>query len=304
MTTALTTALASLPASLPAVIPSPVRSVWYFGPIPVRAYALCILVGIVVAIRIANRRWSARGGRAGAVLDISAYAVPFGIVGARVYHVATSWQPYFGADGHPLDALKVWQGGLGIWGAVAGGALGAYVACRRLDVSFVTFADAAAPGVAVAQAIGRVGNWFNNELHGGRTDLPWGLQVHEWDVVRGEAIRTAAGQPILLPGAYHPTFLYEALWCLAVAGAVVLLDHRYRLDHGRALAVYVMLYTLGRLGIETLRTDEANLVLGHRINEWVAVLVFLAAAAGYWSTARRPRPKSHHADSVPEAQDV
>jgi prolipoprotein diacylglyceryl transferase len=289
-------------------IPSPAQAVWHLGPVPLRAYAFCILVGIVLAVRITSRRWRVRGGRDGGVLDVAAYAVPFGIVGARLYHVATSWQPYFGEAGHPLDALKVWEGGLGIWGAVAGGALGAYVACRRLDLPFVVFADSVAPGLAVGQAVGRIGNWFNNELYGGRTDLPWGLQIHPWDSAAGQAVRTADGAPQLLPGAYHPTFLYEALWCLLVAAAVVLLDRRYRMDHGRSLALYVMLYTAGRFYIESLRIDEANIILGHRLNEWTSVLVFGSAAVGYLRTSRRNgwrgRSTSQDADGVPERQDI
>jgi prolipoprotein diacylglyceryl transferase len=291
-------------SALPATIPSPSQGVWHLGPLPVRAYALCILVGIVVAVTIAARRWRARGGPEGAVLDISSWAVPFGIVGARLYHVATSWQPYFGPDGHPLDALKIWNGGLGIWGAVAGGALGAYIACRRLGVSFLMFADAAAPGVAVAQAAGRVGNYFNNEIYGGRTSLPWGLRVHEWDTAHGRAVTDATGHPVLLPGAYHPTFLYESLWCLIVAGVVVLLDRRLRLDHGRTFALYVMLYTVGRFWIESLRTDTANLILGHRLNEWTSILVFLGALAGFLLASRAARRKSHHVDVDSEPQDV
>jgi prolipoprotein diacylglyceryl transferase len=290
--------------ALPTTIPSPSQGVWHLGPLPIRAYALCILTGIVIAVTITARRWRGRGGPEGAVLDISAWAVPFGIIGARIYHLVTSWQPYFGDGGHPLDALKIWNGGLGIWGAVAGGALGAYIACRRLGVSFLMFADSAAPGVAVAQAAGRVGNYFNNEIYGSRTDLPWGLRVYQWDTVHGRAVTDAAGQPIHLPGAYHPTFLYEALWCLLVAGVVVLLDRRYGLDHGRSFALYVMLYTLGRFGIETLRTDAANLILGHRVNEWVSILVFLGALAGFLLAQRAARRTSHHPDADSATQDV
>lgn len=285
-------------------IPSPDRAVWYLGPVPIRAYAMFILVGIGLAIVITTGRWRARGGPEGAVLDIAAWAVPFGIVGARLYHVATSWQPYFGPGGQPLDALKIWEGGLGIWGAVAGGALGAYLACRRQQVSFLTFADSAAPGLAVGQAAGRLGNWFNNEIYGRPTDLPWGLKVHEWDPVAGRAVVDGAGNPVLLPGTYQPTFLYEALWVLVVAAAVVLLDRRYGLDRGRSLAMYVMLYTVGRFFIETLRSDPANLILGRRVNEWVSVVVFLGGLAGFLIAHRRARTASHDADTVPEAQDV
>ncbi|GAA4354415.1 prolipoprotein diacylglyceryl transferase [Angustibacter luteus] len=291
-------------AALPATIPSPAQGVWHLGPLPVRAYALCILIGIALAVWIATKRWRDRGGPEGAVMDISAWAVPFGIIGARVYHVATTWQPYFASGGHPLDALKIWNGGLGIWGAVAGGALGAWIACRRKGVSFLMFADAAAPGVAVAQAAGRLGNYFNNEIYGRQTDLPWGLRVHEWNAATGEAVRDANGHAVLLPGAYHPTFLYEAIWCLLVAGALVLLDRRYHLDRGRTLALYVMLYTVGRFAIETLRSDTANLILGHRLNEWTSVIVFLGGLVLFVVQTRKVRKASHDADEIPEAQDV
>ena len=287
-----------------AAIPSPAQGVWHLGPVPVRAYALCILVGIVLAVVIAERRLVARGGPRGATLDIAAWAVPFGIVGARLYHVVTSPQAYFGAGGAPLDALKVWQGGLGIWGAIAAGALGAWFGCRRAGVQYAMFADAAAPGVAVAQAAGRFGNWFNNEIYGRRTDLPWGLQVHQWDSAAGHAVRDASGSPVLLPGTYHPTFLYESLWCLLVALVVVLLDRRLGLDHGRTFALYVILYPVGRLYFETLRVDPANLVLGHRVNEWVCVLVFLAGVALFVRGTRAARHASQHVDAVTAQQDV
>lgn len=290
-----------------ATIPSPDRAVWYLGPLPVRAYALCILMGIVLALAVASRRWANRDGSSGAVLDVSAWAVPFGIVGARVYHVLTSWQPYIGPGGHPLDALKIWEGGLGIWGAIAGGALGAYIGAHRRGVSFLMFADCAAPGVAIAQAAGRVGNWFNNEIYGGPTSLPWGLTVHQWDTANGRAVQDSAGAPVLLPGAYHPTFLYEALWCLFVAAVVLWLDRRYRLDHGRTFALYVMFYPVGRLYFETLRSDPANLIFGHRLNEWTSVLVasggligFLLATRAARRRTRRDLETSHDVDAVTE----
>ena len=149
-------------------IPSPTVGVLHLGPLPVRMYALCILIGIVVAVWLTGRRLVPRGGEPGQVLDVAAWAVLFGIVGGRLYHVITTPGPYWGAGGHPLDAVKIWQGGLGIWGAIALGALGAWIGCRRAGISFLAFADAAAPGVAFAQAIGRFGNWFNNELYGAR----------------------------------------------------------------------------------------------------------------------------------------
>jgi prolipoprotein diacylglyceryl transferase len=291
------------PRSFPDAIPSPAQAVWHLGPLPIRAYALWILLGIVLAIRLTTRRWLAAGGRPGTVLDVAAYAIPCGIVGARLYHVATSWQPYFGADGHPWNAFKVWEGGLGIWGAVAGGALGAYIACARLGVSFVKFADAVAPALPLAQAIGRLGNWFNNEIYGGRTDLPWGLQVHEWDAAVGAAVKGTDGQPLLLPGLYHPTFLYELIWCLIISFGLVLLDKRFTLDGGKCIALYIMLYTFGRFFIEGLRVDSANLFWGHRLNEWTSVLVFLGGAVGFAVATRRSRTDVQHADSVSKNQD-
>jgi prolipoprotein diacylglyceryl transferase len=274
--------------ALPATIPSPAQGVWYLGFFPVRAYAMCILAGIVAAVWIAQRRLEDRGGRPGQVLDIAAWAVPFGIVGGRLYHLITSPQPYFGAGGHPIDALKIWNGGLGIWGAVALGGVGAWIGCRRKGVSFLDFIDAAAPGVAVAQALGRWGNYFNNELYGGRTSAPWGLEIHQWDQAAGRAVVDAAGKPVVL-GTFQPTFLFESLWCLLLALALVLLDRRVRLAKGQVFALYVMLYTLGRGVIEMLRTDQANHILGLRLNVWTSVIVFLGGLYFFWRTGRASR---------------
>src|SRR6185437_6354754 len=159
-------------------IPSPDRGVWYLGPVPIRAYALCIIAAIIVAILWGERRWQARGGQAGAVTDIAVFAVPFGLVGGRLYHVATDWEKYFGAGGHPINALKIWEGGLGIWGAVLLGGIGAWIGCRVYRIPLPAFGDAIAPAILLAQAIGRLGNYFNQELYGRKTDLPWGLEIY------------------------------------------------------------------------------------------------------------------------------
>ncbi|MFG2169537.1 prolipoprotein diacylglyceryl transferase [Micromonospora chersina] len=272
-----------------AALPSPSTAVWQLGPVPIRAYALCIIVGIVVACVVTEYRLRRRGVAPGAVLDIAVWAVPAGIIGARIYHVITSPEKYFGADGHPLKAFAIWEGGLGIWGAVAGGAVGAWFAARQLGIPFAVVADALAPGLPLAQAVGRFGNWFNNELFGGRTSLPWGLEVHVMDPDNpGHALRDDAGNPVLEPGLYHPTFLYEALWNVGVAALVLVLDRKLRLGRGRAFALYVMGYTAGRFWIELMRTDEANHILGVRLNVWTAALVFLGALV-YFLRVRGPR---------------
>ena len=271
-----------------AEIPSPTRGVWDLGPIPLRAYALCIVLGIVASCFIADRRLRARGAPPWVILDVAIWAVPFGIVGARVYHVITSPDAYFGENGSLIKAFKIWEGGLGIWGGIAAGALGAYIACRRLNLPFAMAADTLAVGLPVAQAIGRWGNWFNNELYGKETTLPWGLKVYNWDTEHGRALE-AGGQPIVL-GVFQPTFLYESLWCIGVAVAVWLLDRKYRFGRGRAFAVYVMLYTVGRFWIELLRIDDAEHFLGMRLNNWTSIVVFVGALI-YFLRVRGPQER-------------
>lgn len=265
-------------------IPSPTESIWHLGPLPLRAYALCIVLGIVAAIWIGERRWVARGGQAGQMTDVAVWAVPFGIVGARLYHVLTDWQLYFGdgAPRRPIEALYIWQGGLGIWGAIALGAVGAIIGARQMGLRLLPVLDALAPGVLVAQAMGRFGNYFNQELFGKPTDLPWALSV-------SPATAIDAGYPA--GTAFHPTFLYEAIWNLAAFALLLWLDRRFRLGHGRMVALYVMAYTAGRGWIEMLRIDSVQLddVLGLRWNVWTSILLFLAAAL-YFVLSRRRAP--------------
>ena len=268
-----------------AAIPSPTNAAWNLGPIPIRAYALCIVLGIVVACWITERRLRARGAPPYMVLDVAIWAVPFGIVGARIYSLITSPEQYFGGSHSAWEWAQIWHGGLGIWGGVAGGAVGAWIGCRQVGIPLSVFADALAPGLPVAQAIGRWGNWFNNELFGRSTDLPWGLKVYE--MVDGRAV-VLDGAPIARPGLYHPVFLYESLWCLGVAVLVWWLDRRHQYGRGRAFAVYAMAYTVGRFWIEALRIDEANHFLGMRLNDWTAIIVFLAALL-YFLRVKGPR---------------
>ena len=264
-------------AHLPLSIPSPSQGVWHLGPFPIRAYALCILAGIVVAVFITERRWRARGGPPGVVLDIAGWAVPFGIVGGRLYHVVTDPELYFLPGRDPWNALKIWDGGLGIWGAVALGALGAWIGARRAGVPLAMFADAAAPAIPIAQAFGRWGNWFNQELFGAPTTLPWGLRIDP-------AHRPAGYEQY---ATFQPTFLYESLWCLAVAGLVLWADRQFSLSRGRAFALYIAAYTVGRAWIEYLRIDTANHILGLRLNDWTSLLILTIATAYLIATRSR-----------------
>ena len=266
-------------------IPSPSEGVWNLGPVPIRAYALAIIAGVIAAVWFGERRWVARGGTHGQIGDLALWAVPAGLVGARIWHVATDSELYFGQDGDPIGALKIWQGGLGIWGAIAGGMLGAWFYCRRHGILLRPLADALAPSLLLAQILGRFGNYFNQELFGRPTDLPWALEID------------AAHRPFGYGefATFHPTFLYEALWNLAAIVVLLWADRRFRLGYGRVFALYVMLYTVGRGWIENLRIDPVELqdVGGLRLNVWTSIVLFVLAAAYFVVMSRRhPRPAS------------
>jgi prolipoprotein diacylglyceryl transferase len=276
-----------IPLSIPLSIPSPSEGVWHLGPLPLRAYALAIILGVFAAVWTGEKRWVARGGTHGQIGDLALWAVPAGLIGARLWHVATDYKLYFGeGGGDPIDALKIWQGGLGIWGAIMGGLLGAWFYCRHHGILLRPLADAIAPCLLLAQILGRFGNYFNQELFGRPTDLPWGLEID------------AAHRPDGYAGAdllFHPTFLYEALWNLAAIGVLLWADRRFRLGYGRVFALYVMLYTLGRGWIENLRIDPVELqdVGGLRFNVWTSIVLFVLAAAYFVvMTRRHPRPDS------------
>ena len=250
-----------------AYIPSPSEGVWHLGPIPIRAYALCLLAGIVVACWIAEARMRSRGAPKWAVLDLAVWAVPFGIVGARLYHVFTSPDAYFGEHGDPWKILEVWNGGLGIPGAILLGAVGVWLGCRQLRLPFSMVADAVVPGIPVGQAIGRLGNWFNQELYGKPLDAWWAVSIdlaHRTDGYEQYAT-------------FHPAFLYELLWNLGVAAVVLLADRRWKFGAGRAVALYVALYGIGRFWIEGLRIDPAEAFAGLRLNQWMSVIVVVLA---------------------------
>ena len=263
-----------------AYIPSPPRGVWHLGPLPIRAYALFIIIGIVAALLIGDRRWAARGGERGVIYDIAMWAVPFGLLGGRLYHLATDWRTYWGPGGAGFGAaLRIWDGGLGIWGAVALGGVGAWIGCRRRGIPLPAFGDAIAPGLILAQAIGRLGNYFNQELYGRETTLPWGLEIfyrrdpsgfvdpHSLDGV-------STGQVAFV---VQPTFLYELVWDVLVFVALIYVDRRFQLGHGRLFATYVAGYCVGRFCVELLRDDAATQIAGIRINSFTSTFVFIGA---------------------------
>jgi len=274
------------------LIPSPSLSSFSVGPLTIHFYALCIITGIAAAIWIGRKRYANLGGNPDDVSEVAIWAVPFGIIGGRIYHVITSPAQYFGANGNPVDALRIWEGGLGIWGAISLGAVGAYLYFRthKTTLNFRQLLDSLAPGVVVAQAIGRIGNYFNQEVFGKPTELPWGLEIDPLN--RPDGFESYA--------TFHPTFLYELLWCLVVAVLLIKLPgflKQITSKQGDVFALYILGYTLGRVWIESLRIDEANLILGLRLNIWVSLIVLITASAYLIASKRRGNTKENHIPS-------
>lgn len=273
-----------------AAIPSPPQGVWQVGPVPVRAYALCILTGVVVAYFWTRKRYADRGGDPEVVTDALLFAIPAGIIGGRLYHVITDHDKYFGPGKNAADIFRITNGGLGIWGAIALGTLTVWLVLRAKGLKLAPFADAAAPAIVLAQAIGRLGNWFNQELYGGPSDAPWALEIYrrvdaagQWAPMNGHS----TGEVI---ATVQPTFLYELLWNILVCVLLVWADKKFSLDRGRVFILYVAGYTFGRFFIEAMRTDEATLVFGSiRINSVVSAVVFLFAVLALWAVSRRAR---------------
>jgi len=251
-------------ASSVASIPSPTGNSLHVGPVELRAYGLMIALGVVVAVWIAQRRWRARGGNPDDITAIAVWAVPAGLVGARLYHVVTDISRFEGRWWH---IVAVWEGGLGIPGGIAAGVLTGVVVARRRGLPVPDLLDTVAPALPVAQAIGRLGNWFNQELFGRPTDLPWAVRIdpaHRPDGLADQAT-------------FHPTFLYEAIWNLALAAVLVWVERRWHPRSGQLFAGYVAGYAAGRLWVESLRIDPATELLGIRLNVWVSAVVLLAA---------------------------
>ncbi len=245
-----------------AALPSPPSQSLELGPLSLRFYGLCIALGVLAAVSIARRRWFARGGDPEDITTIALVAVPAGLLGARLYHIITDWSRLYSGGRWWPDAFLIWNGGLGIPGGVLLGTIAGVLVCRRMRIDWRHVADSAAPAIPVAQAIGRLGNWFNQELYGRPSDLPWALRID-----------FPEGYP---PGmTFHPTFLYEALWNLALAGLIVLAGRRWVLRPGRWLAVYVVGYGLGRLWVESLRIDTATEILGFRVNTWISLVAIV-----------------------------
>ncbi|MDI3194609.1 prolipoprotein diacylglyceryl transferase [Pseudarthrobacter sp. AL07] len=298
-------------ALVPASIPSPDWSGFDiplpWGTLRIHAYALCILAGIIAGLWLTSVRWARRGAPEGSVWDIVIWAIPFGIIGGRLYHVVSSPDAYFGPGFDGTGDLwlipQIQRGGLGIWGAVVLGVLGAWIGCRRTGVKLTAFLDAAAPGLLLAQALGRWGNYFNQELFGGPTTLPWGLQID------ADNANFPAGMPA--DTLFHPTFLYESLWNVAGVLILLALDRRFDFRRARLFWLYAMYYTLGRVWIEAMRIDDAEQInlfgITTRLNVWTSIFVFVAALIVFVLVGLKGRPEPDTpflAGRAPAADDV
>lgn len=253
----------------------------------IHAYAICILLGIVAAVLVTNGRLNRRGAERWVIIDLAIWCVPFGIVGGRFFHVVTHTDDYFGAGKNVLSVFYVWEGGLAIFGALAFGAIGAVLGCWQTGIRFSVFVDALAPGLMLAQAFGRLGNYFNHELFGTPTTLPWGLQIES----------TNAAYPVGLPAGtlFHPTFAYEILWNLFGMAVILLINRNVKLEWGKTFALYLLWYGTGRMWFESIRTDYSELFFGVRTNVWVAFLAIGIGVFVFYVQSKR------HTGLVPSA---
>ncbi|MFA5884620.1 MAG: prolipoprotein diacylglyceryl transferase [Acidimicrobiia bacterium] len=272
-----------------ASIPSPASGNLELGPISIHVYGLMLALGVVVAVKVTMVRWGQRGGDPNEILDGALFVVLCGVIGARVYHVITDYQRF--DHGHWLDAFKIWKGGLSIWGAVLGGAVGVIIATRRKHASALVIADCVVPGLFFAQAIGRWGNWFNQELFGKPSTLPWALEIAP--AHRPPGYETFA--------TFHPTFLYESFYCLLGGIALLWIDKRFTLKRGQLTALYVVLYTFARFFFENLRIDDAHKIGPLRVNAWVSAGFFVLGAIWFFWLGRRPEPTEETGDPATAA---
>lgn len=288
--------LTLLASSVFAELPSPSFNTLSLGPVTLRLYGLCIALGVIAAVVISSKRWEARGGNPDDIGTIALWAVPAGVIGARVYHVATDWKTY---RGDWPAAFNITNGGLGIPGGILFGVIAGLIVVKKKGLPAAPLLDVVAPAIPVAQAIGRLGNWFNQELYGRPTTLPWGLKIDRAVDVNG--VPFAAGT------LFHPTFLYEALWSLGIAGLLVLIDRTRKLRPGELFAGYVLGYGIGRLWVEDLRIDKASLIWGVRVNLWMSGILILGSLIYIIISRRRPAPavpREHEAETDDElAQD-
>jgi prolipoprotein diacylglyceryl transferase len=266
-------------------IPSPSSSTVEIGPLSIHFYGLTLLVAIAAAVVIAGIRWTRRGGDWDLIFRVAVWGVAFGIVGARLYHVVTSWDELPDEWWGPF---AIWKGGLGVWGGIGLGFIVGAIVAKRSGANVAALADCAAPALLVAQGIGRFGNWWNQELFGGPTDLPWGLEISP----ENRPIENVDSET------FHPTFLYEALWCFGAAALLLLIERIFRLRQGNLFALYVFVYSIGRLWIETLRVDPSHEIGGVRLNVYMAGIAALAAAIFFiwrqrtWRKRQAPPPKT------------
>jgi prolipoprotein diacylglyceryl transferase len=262
-------------------IPSPDVSYIELGPVRIHFYALFILAGIILALVLTESRLRSRGAESGVALDISLWAIPLGILGGRFFHVVTHPNDYFFPGADLLAVFRIWEGGLAIYGALMFGALGAAIGARAAGIKFTSYLDAVAPGVLLAQAIGRWGNYFNNELFGTPTDLPWGLQIDS----NNPAYPAGLPEGVL----FHPTFLYESIWSLAGVALLLAADQRFNLRWAKMFGLYIVYYSVGRVWIEAIRIDPSEIILGLRVNIWSAIAgIALGLAIIFIQSRRHP----------------
>ena len=271
-------------------IPSPSNSVIHLGPLPLHLYGLILAIAVLVAARISENRWVNRGHEAKDFADLVLWIIIGGVVGARAYHVASDYQLF---TGHWFDAFKIWQGGLSIWGAVIGGAVVVVLLARKRKLDLGDLVDSIAPGLVLAQAIGRWGNWANQELFGKPSNLPWAVEID------------SAHRPAQYANTatFHPTFLYESLWCLGVFVALLVIELRFRLMKGQVLALYLILYTAGRFVFENMRTDKAHVIGPLRLNAWVSLVVCIGGILWFLWLRGHGTPAVPHVDRLPASVD-